>query len=57
MKLKGNKKRHFKPYEIKLRDLIKGEANETIWAIDNDLILNVKYEIYDEKLQIPGIII
>ncbi len=55
MKLKGIKKQYYKPFEIKLRDLIKGEGNEDIWAIDNDLILNVKYEIYDEKLQLPGI--
>lgn len=55
MKFKSsNRNGIIKSYEIKLNDLDKNDSKEDIWAIDNDLILNVKYRIYDDKIILPG---
>jgi hypothetical protein len=50
IKIKTNKsKQIFKPYEIKLRDLHKNKSKEDIWSLENDTILNVKYNVYEEE--------
>jgi hypothetical protein len=52
----ADKKQRMEIKEVKLKTLIKNKVKEDIWTLSGESILNVKYQIYEDKvISLPGI--
>ena len=52
----ADKKQRIEITEVKLKTLIKNKVKEDIWTLSGESILNVKYQIYEDKVvKSPGI--